>query len=72
MTNPLVDPYIVLTKVYSGGKYLKQAIAESQVEPSNKNRTVAICYGVLERDIYLNYIISANAHKTPRQRCGWS
>lgn len=66
MTNPLVDPYIVLTKVYSGGKYLKQAIAESQVEPSNKNRTVAICYGVLERDIYLNYIISANAHKTPK------
>lgn len=66
MTNPLVDPYIVLTKVYSGGKYLKQAIAESDIEPLNKNRTVAICYGVLERDIYLNYIISANAQKTPK------
>ncbi len=66
MNNPLVDPYIVLSKVYSGGKYFKQALAESAVEPLNKGRTVAICYGVLERDVYLNYIISANASKTPK------
>lgn len=66
MTNPLIDPYIVLNKVYSGGKYLKQAIAESGIEPANKNRTVAVCYGVLERDIYLNYIISANTQKSPK------
>lgn len=66
MTNPLTDPYIVLSKVYSGGKYFKQALAESTVEPLNKGRTVAICYGVLERDIYLNYIISANTQKSPK------
>lgn len=66
MTNPLTDPYIVLSKVYSGGKYFKQALAESVVEPLNKNRTVAICYGVLERDVYLNYIISSNTQKTPK------
>ena len=66
MTNPLTDPYIVLNKVYSGGKYFKQALAESAVEPANKNRTVAICYGVLERDIWLDYVISANVERTPR------
>ncbi len=66
MTNPLTDPYIVLSKVYSGGKYFKQALAETAVEPLNKGRTVAICYGVLERDIYLNYIISANTQRTPK------
>jgi len=26
LTNPLADPYLVLEKVYSDGKYLKQAI----------------------------------------------
>lgn len=66
MNNPFVDPYIVLNKVYSGGKYLKQSIAESDIEPANKNRTVAICYGVVERDIYLNHIISSNAQKSPK------
>ena len=66
MNNPFVDPYIVLNKVYSGGKYLKQSIAESNIEPANKNRTVAICYGVVERDIYLNHIISSNAQKSPK------
>ena len=66
MTNPLTDPYIVLNKVYSGGKFLKQAIAESDIEPASKSRTVAVCYGVLERDIYLNYIISANTQKSPK------
>ena len=66
MTNPLVDPYLILTKVYRDGKYLKQAIAETPVEPLNKGRTVKICYGVLEKDIYLEHIIGANAKKAPK------
>lgn len=66
MTNPLCDPYLVLNKVYCGGKYLKQAIAETPVEPLNKARTVKICYGVLEKDIYLDYIIEANVNKPPK------
>ena len=66
MTNPLTDPYIVLNKVYSGGKYLKQAIAESAVEPLNKNRTIKICYGVLEKDVYLSGIIAHNCKKPPK------
>ncbi len=66
MTNPLCDPYLILTKIYQGGKFLKQAIAETPIEPLNRPRTVKICYGVLEKDIYLNYIISANTQKPPK------
>lgn len=66
MTNPLCDPYLILTKVYQGGKFLKQAIAETPIEFLNKARTVKICYGVLEKDIYLSHIIGANAQKPPK------
>ena len=50
MTNPLADPYFVLNKVYGGGAYLKQALADTPVEECNRARTVKICYGVLEKD----------------------
>ena len=66
MNNPLTDPYIVLNKVYSGGAYLKQALAESQIEPQNRPRTSKICYGVLEKDVYLSHIIGANCTRTPK------
>ena len=66
MTNPLVDPYLVLTKVYRDGKFLKQSIAETPIEFLNKARTVRICYGVLEKDIYLEHIIGANTKKQPK------
>jgi 16S rRNA (cytosine967-C5)-methyltransferase len=66
LTNPLTDPYLILTKVYSGGKFLKQAISETVIEPLNKARTVKICYGVLEKDVYLNYIIECNTKTTPK------
>ena len=66
MNNPLVDPYIVLTKVYSGGAYLKQALASSPIEPLNRPRTSKICYGVLEKDLYLGYVIAANCRKAPK------
>ena len=66
MTNPLCDPYLILAKVYQGGKYLKQAIAETPIEYLNKARTVKICYGVLEKDIYLDYILRSNTQKPPK------
>lgn len=66
MTNPLTDPYLVLSKVYQDGKYLKQSLAETPVEFLNKPRTVKICYGVLEKDIYLSAIISHNTQKPPK------
>lgn len=66
MTNPLTDPYLILSKVYKEGTYLKQAIASTPVEPLNKARTVKICYGVMERDLYLDAVISLNAQKQPK------
>lgn len=66
MTNPLTDPFFILSKVYKDGMYLKQAIASTPVEPLNKGRTVKICYGVLEKDIWLNAVISSNTEKPPR------
>ena len=66
MTNPLTDPYLILTKVYKEGKFLKQSVAETPVEPLNKSRTVKICYGVLEKDGSLEYILGANAKKQPK------
>ena len=61
-----MDPYLILTKVYRDGKYLKQAISETPIEPVNKARTVKICYGVLEKDIYLEHILGANTKKAPK------
>lgn len=66
MTNPLTDPYLVLNKVYAGGKFLKQALADTPVEPLNRARCVKICYGVLEKDLYLGHILGANVKKQPK------
>lgn len=66
MNNPLTDPYLILNKVYIGGKFLKQAIAETAVEPLNKPRTVKISYGVLEKDVYLEWVIAQNVKTSPK------
>lgn len=66
MTNPLADPYLILTKVYSDGAHLKQAIAETPIEELNRARTVKIVYGVLEKDIYLSHCIRYYAPKSPK------
>ena len=66
MTNPLCDPYLILVKVYSGGKYLKQAISETPIEPLNRARTIKIVYGVLDKDVYLSYIIDENTKVKPK------
>lgn len=66
MNNPLADPYFVLNAVYSGGKYLKQALSETPLDRNYLTRTVKICYGVLENDIYLSHIIRGNCARNPR------
>ena len=66
MTNPLADPYLVLTKIYVNGARLKQALAETPVEELHRARTVKIVYGVLEKDIYLSHCIRSFAPKTPK------
>lgn len=66
MTNPFCDPYLVLSKVYGGGAYLKQALADTPMEEANRARTVKISYGVLENDGYFNDCIRAFAPKSPK------
>lgn len=66
MTNPLYDPYAVLQKVYGGGAFLKQALSDTPVEKLNRARTVKICYGVLENDLYLDFCIRSFAPKNPK------
>ena len=50
------DCYNVLSKVYSDGAYIKQALNGTQVEERNRSAITKICYGVLDRDIELDYI----------------
>ena len=66
LSNPLYDPFQILTKVYSDGMHLKQAIADTYIEELNKARTVKIVYGVLENDIWLDYAIKLYAPKSPK------
>ena len=66
MTNPLVDPYLILTKIYSDGAHLKQALAETPIEELHRSRTVKIVYGVLEKDIFLTHCIRHYAPKAPK------
>ena len=47
LSNPVYDPFLILTKVYKDGAHLKQAIAETYIEEQFRSRTVKIVYGVL-------------------------
>ncbi|MBP5242307.1 MAG: hypothetical protein J6Z36_01280 [Clostridia bacterium] len=66
MTNPLADPYLVLTKIYSDGARLKQALADTPIEELHRARTVKIVYGVLEKDLFLSHCIRYYAPKAPK------
>ena len=66
LSNPVYDPYQILTKVYSDGAHLKQAIADTYIEELYRARTVKICYGVLENDGYLDFCIRRYATKAPK------
>ncbi len=66
MTNPVYDPFLILTKIYSDGAHLKQAISETYVEEQYRARTVKIVYGVLENDGYFDFCIRHYAPKAPK------
>jgi transcription termination factor NusB len=66
LSNPIYDPFQILTKVYSDGAHVKQAIADTYVEELYKGRTVKIVYGVLENDLWLEYAIRFYAPKAPK------
>ncbi len=60
------DSFNVLSKVYSDKTYIKQALSSTQIEPLNKARVTKICYGVLDKDITLEYFISKLCAKNPK------
>ncbi|MBQ3221439.1 MAG: hypothetical protein IJB34_05715 [Clostridia bacterium] len=66
LSNPVYDPFLILTKVYSDGAHLKQAIADTYIEEQYRSRTVKIVYGVLENDGYFDFCIKYYAPKAPK------
>ena len=66
LSNPIYDPFVILTKIYSGGAHIKQAIADTYIEEQYRSRTVKIVYGVLENDGYLEFAIRHYAPKAPK------
>ncbi len=66
MTNPVYDPFLILTKIYSDGAHVKQAISETYIEEQYRARTVKIVYGVLENDGYFDFCIRYYAPKAPK------
>ncbi len=66
MVNLFYDSYRILNKVYGEKSFIKQAISSEVIEPINKNAVIKICYGVVENDIYLEYLISKLCDKRPK------
>lgn len=66
LSNPVYDPFQILTKIYQGGAHVKQAIADTYIEEQYRSRTVKIVYGVLENDLYFDFCIKHYAPKAPK------
>ena len=66
LSNPVYDPFQILSKIYSDGAHVKQAISDTYIEEQYRARTVKIVYGVLENDIYLDACIRYYAPKSPK------
>ena len=66
MVNYFYDCYVILNKVYSEKKFVKQAINDTFIEEANRAITVKICYGVLDKDTELSYYIKSLTEKTPK------
>lgn len=61
------DCYRILSEVYKNGAYLKQAVNSVEIEELNRPKTTKICYGVLDKDIELEYYLSILCRKSPKQ-----
>ena len=66
LSNPVYDPFLILTRVYSDGAHVKQAITDTYIEEQYRSRTVKIVYGVLENDGYFDFCIRHYAPKAPK------
>ena len=68
MVNLFYDCYSVLSKVYCDKTFIKQAILKTTVEPINKQKTVKICYGVLDKDVEFDYYLDRLCERSPKQK----
>lgn len=60
------DCYVILSKVYGGGSFIKQALSNTVIEEKNRTAVTKICYGVLDKDITLEYILENFCAKRPK------
>lgn len=60
------DCYNVLGKVYSDKTFIKQSLNTTQIEERNRSAVTKICYGVLDKDITLDFILSKFCNKNPK------
>ena len=68
MVNLFYDAYSVLCKVYFDGAFIDKALYSTNIEPLNKAKTVKICYGVLDKDVYLDYVLNVLCDRLPKQK----
>ncbi len=61
------DSYSILNKVYKDGAFLKQAMLDTPIRETSRPLTTKICYGVLDKDLTLNYVLSKLCNKMPKQ-----
>ncbi len=60
------DAYSVLSNVYGKGAFLKQSLLDTPVRESTRAHLNKICYGVLDKDIYLSYVLDRLCYKSPK------
>ena len=65
VSNPIYDPFLILTKIYSDGAHLKQAIADTYIEEQYRSRTVKIVYGVLKTTDISIFVFGITRPKRP-------
>ncbi len=61
------DSYSILNKVYKEGAFLKQATLDTNIREVSRPMTTKICYGVLDKDVTLEYVLSKLCKKMPKQ-----
>ena len=66
MLNTFYDSYRILMKVYGQKAFIKQAVNSEIIEPINRSAVIKICYGVVENDIYLEYVLGKLCDKRPK------
>lgn len=67
MTLLFYQVYVVLHKIYVEGAFLKQALSSPEILPNDRAKVTKIVYGVLDRDIELDYYISRLSEKSPKK-----